>query len=92
MGLTKHHVVAPMASHTASQKYSSTRGGSSGVRGRIPGLERSLNSSQVSFDDAVLKGLASDNGLFIPEEIPALPANWKNDWADLSFEDLASKS
>jgi threonine synthase len=44
---------------------------------------------QVSFEDAVLKGLASDNGLFIPEEIPALPANWTNDWANLSFEGLA---
>jgi threonine synthase len=78
-----------MVSLTASQKYSSTRGGSSGVRDRVPALKRSLNSSQVSFEEAVLKGLASDNGLFIPEEIPSLPENWKNDWTDLSFEDLA---
>lgn len=44
---------------------------------------------QLSFEDAVLKGLAPDNGLFIPEEIPSLPPNWHQDWLDLSFEDLA---
>lgn len=37
----------------------------------------------------VLKGLASDGGLFIPEEIPRLPDNWASTWKDLSFEDLA---
>jgi threonine synthase len=37
----------------------------------------------------VLKGLASDGGLFIPEEIPVLPDNWASSWKDLSFEDLA---
>ncbi|PLN83228.1 threonine synthase [Aspergillus taichungensis] len=60
-------------SHTLSQKYLSTRGASYGL----------------SFEDVVLKGLASDGGLFIPEEIPSLPANWESEWRDLSFEDLA---
>ncbi|KKK25033.1 hypothetical protein P175DRAFT_0496199 [Aspergillus ochraceoroseus IBT 24754] len=60
-------------SHTLSQKYLSTRGASYGL----------------SFEDVVLKGLASDGGLFIPEEIPALPASWESEWRDLSFEDLA---
>ena len=44
---------------------------------------------QVSFEEAVLKGLAPDNGLFIPEEIPSLPPNWHQEWLHLSFEDLA---
>ena len=44
---------------------------------------------QLSFEEAVLKGLASDNGLFIPEEIPSLPPNWHQDWLHLSFEELA---
>ena len=44
---------------------------------------------QFSFEEAVLKGLAPDNGLFIPEEIPSLPPNWLEDWLHLSFEDLA---
>ena len=44
---------------------------------------------QFSFEEAVLKGLAPDNGLFIPEDIPSLPANWHQDWLHLSFEDLA---
>jgi threonine synthase len=35
----------------------------------------------------VLKGLAHDGGLYIPEEIPTA-ANWQ-DWKDLSFADLA---
>ena len=33
--------------------------------------------------------MAADGGLFIPEHIPALPANWESEWRDLSFEDLA---
>ena len=37
----------------------------------------------------MLKGLATDGGLFIPEEIPSLPLNWHLDWLNLSFEDLA---
>jgi threonine synthase len=37
----------------------------------------------------VLKGLASDGGLFIPEEIPSLPSDWASKWQHLSFEDLA---
>ena len=48
-----------------------------------------LNTCQVSFEAAVLQGLASDGGLFIPEAIPSIPANWKNDWVNLSFENLA---
>ncbi|KAJ5115876.1 hypothetical protein N7456_000224 [Penicillium angulare] len=58
---------------TLSQKYLSTRGAEYGL----------------SFEDVVLQGLAKDGGLFIPEEIPSLPASWETEWADLSFEELA---
>jgi threonine synthase len=59
--------------HTASQRYLSTRGSESGR----------------SFEEVVLKGLASDGGLFIPEQIPSLPENWESEWRGLGFEDLA---
>ncbi|KAH0565050.1 hypothetical protein GP486_001559 [Trichoglossum hirsutum] len=62
-----------MASHTASQRYLSTRGGSYGL----------------SFEEVVLKGLASDGGLFIPEEIPCLPPDWTSRWRNLEFTELA---
>ncbi|KAF2018743.1 threonine synthase-like protein [Aaosphaeria arxii CBS 175.79] len=62
-----------MPSHTPSQRYLSTRGG----------------SYDLSFEDVVLKGLASDGGLFIPEEIPTLPTDWASKWQHLSFADLA---
>ncbi|KAK3203632.1 hypothetical protein GRF29_106g124838, partial [Pseudopithomyces chartarum] len=62
-----------MPTHTASQRYLSTRGG----------------SYDFSFEEVVLKGLASDGGLFIPEEIPVLPSDWATKWHNLSFEDLA---
>lgn len=42
---------------------------------------------QFSFEEAVLKGLANDGGLFIPEAIPEAK-NWQS-WKDLSFVDLA---
>ncbi|KAL1956630.1 hypothetical protein VTO42DRAFT_6977 [Malbranchea cinnamomea] len=60
-------------SHTPSQRYLSTRGGSYGL----------------SFEEVVLKGLASDGGLFIPEQIPSLPADWQTKWRDYSFQELA---
>ncbi|KAJ5306176.1 hypothetical protein PENANT_c024G05259 [Penicillium antarcticum] len=60
-------------SPTLAQKYLSTRGAEYGL----------------SFEDVVLKGLSEDGGLFIPEEIPALPASWETEWRDLTFEELA---
>jgi len=57
--------------HTAAQRYLSTRG----------------EDSDLSFEDVVLKGLASDGGLYIPEEIPAA-GDWQS-WKDLPYEELA---
>lgn len=37
----------------------------------------------------VLTGLAPDGGLYIPEHIPSLPANWRSDWKSYSFTDLS---
>lgn len=46
-------------------------------------------SLQFSFEEAVLKGLADDGGLFIPEAIPSLPQDWASRWSKLRFQDLA---
>lgn len=43
----------------------------------------------MSFESVVLKGLANDGGLFIPESIPTLPTDWQTKWASLPFADLA---
>ncbi|KAJ2825005.1 threonine synthase [Coemansia furcata] len=56
-------------------KYRSTRGQVSGQ----------------SFESVVLEGLAADGGLYIPEQLPSLPLDWKTKWADLSFADLATE-
>ncbi|KAH3676446.1 hypothetical protein WICMUC_002077 [Wickerhamomyces mucosus] len=50
---------------------------------------RSSAADSHSFEEVVLKGLASDGGLFIPSKIPKLPANFVEEWKDLSFTDLA---
>src|SRR3569833_25750 len=42
---------------------------------------------QLSFEDVVLKGLASDSGLFIPEQIPDAKG-WET-WKDHGFTELA---
>ncbi|TRM66854.1 threonine synthase [Schizophyllum amplum] len=55
-------------------KYFSTRGG----------------KDLLSFEEAVLTGLAPDGGLYIPETIPSLPANWQEQWKDYSFIDLSA--
>jgi len=60
---------------TESQVYLSTRGG----------------STSFSFRAAVLKGLASDGGLFIPHAIPQLPPDFLTSWRNLSFQELALK-
>ncbi|KAJ2377892.1 threonine synthase, partial [Coemansia sp. RSA 2607] len=56
-------------------KYRSTRGQVSGQ----------------SFESVVLEGLASDGGLYIPEQLPSLPADWQTAWADLPFAELAAE-
>lgn len=36
-----------------------------------------------------MKGLASDGGLFIPEQIPTIPQDWGQEWLEWSFQELA---
>ena len=62
-----------MVSPIPSQRYLSSRGG----------------SYDCKFEEVVLQGLASDGGLFIPEEIPHIPHEWSEKWLDWSFEEAA---
>ncbi|KAL1518593.1 hypothetical protein AB1Y20_002881 [Prymnesium parvum] len=62
-----------MSSSPPPIRYRSTRGGQSGL----------------SFSEAVLQGLASDRGLFVPEVVPRLPPGAPEVWRGLSFEALA---
>lgn len=39
----------------------------------------------------MLQGLAPNGGLYIPTEIPSLPANWESDWDGLSFAELSHR-
>lgn len=50
---------------------------------------RSVSEETSSFEETIMTGLAKDGGLFVPSEIPKLPANFLQDWANLSFEELA---
>ncbi|OCF40159.1 threonine synthase [Kwoniella heveanensis CBS 569] len=54
-------------------RYFSTRGG----------------SETLSFEDAVLTGLAPNGGLYIPTHIPSLPSDWQTRWASLTFPQLS---
>ncbi|KAI9478550.1 MAG: threonine synthase [Benjaminiella poitrasii] len=54
-------------------KYRSTRG----------------QAKDYSFEEAIMTGLSPDGGLFIPQSIPQLPANWRQEWANYSFQQLA---
>ncbi|KAI9731395.1 MAG: threonine synthase [Cirrosporium novae-zelandiae] len=66
-----------MADWTSSQRYYSTRD------------SHEDESGYLSFEEVVLQGLAKDGGLFIPQSIPSLPADWFAKWKNLSFADLA---
>ncbi|KAL7754275.1 threonine synthase [Sorochytrium milnesiophthora] len=47
-------------------------------------------TQSLSFSDAVLAGLATDGGLYVPERIPMLPPDWRS-WAKLPFHSLAAR-
>ncbi len=46
-------------------------------------------ADRVSLKEAVLKGLAPDNGLYMPESIPVLPNVFFNDLHSKSFQEIA---
>ncbi|CCH46905.1 threonine synthase [Wickerhamomyces ciferrii] len=50
---------------------------------------RSTGAEAFSFEETVLKGLASDGGLFIPSVIPKVDSQIIESWSNLSFQDLA---
>eukprot|EP00124_Ichthyophonus_hoferi_P004478 Ihof_evm1s499 gene=Ihof_evmTU1s499 len=56
-------------------KYQSTRGESNGL----------------SFEQAVMTGLAPDGGLYVPENIPSVSEETMNEWSKLSFAELATE-
>ncbi len=43
----------------------------------------------VTFDEAVIRGIAPDRGLYFPEDIPQLPASFWGDIEHLSHEEIA---
>ena len=43
----------------------------------------------VSLSDVVIKGLAEDKGLFMPDEIPVLPEKFFRNIDQMSFQDMA---
>lgn len=50
---------------------------------------RSTTDQTLSFEDAVMTGLASDGGLFVPSTIPVLKSLFITEWKDFSFQELA---
>jgi len=44
---------------------------------------------QLNIKDAVIKGLASDNGLFMPEYIPQLPVSFFKELNNMTFTEIA---
>lgn len=56
-------------------KYTSTRGG---VR-------------DLTFEDALFTGYATDGGILVPEEIPTVSAETLKSWGHLSFVELAKE-
>ncbi len=46
---------------------------------------------ELSFEDVVLTGLASDGGLYVPDQLPQFSAEDIAAWAGLSYEALAFK-
>ena len=47
-------------------------------------------ASDASLEEAVVKGLASDKGLYMPYEIKPLPKSFFDEIENLSFQEIAS--
>ena len=46
-------------------------------------------ASETSLQEAVVKGLASDKGLYMPEVIKPLPSSFYDNIENLSFQEIA---
>ena len=49
------------------------------------------NTPEVSLEEAVIKGLANDKGLYMPEQIQVLPVSFYDTIGNLSFQEIAYK-
>ena len=48
-----------------------------------------LEADKVTFREALLKGIAPDRGLYMPEEIPAIPREELDSFSDMAYPDIA---
>ncbi len=48
-----------------------------------------LMAGRVGFDEALLKGLAPDKGLYLPDRIPAIPAGKITAFRDMPYHEIA---
>lgn len=55
--------------------YNSTRGG----------------STDQTFEQVVMRGLAPDGGLYVPQTVPSVGHDTINEWSKLSFWELAAE-
>ena len=49
----------------------------------------SLQAPEATLEEAVVKGLAADKGLFMPRSIKPLPSSFYDEIASLSFQEMA---
>ena len=66
-----------MSDEAKSVTYSSTRGDPS--------------QNGLSFRDVVMRGLAHDRGLFVPDSYPSVTKEEVDSWRNLSYADLATE-
>ncbi|EGD76438.1 threonine synthase [Salpingoeca rosetta] len=57
---------------------------------RYVSTRRSDENASVSFEEAVMHGLAHDGGLYVPREVPTVSIDMLKEWSTLSFPDLAA--
>ncbi len=49
------------------------------------------SSTHCTFEEAILGGYAPDGGLYVPESLPQISIDLFNEWASLSYVDLATE-
>lgn len=52
---------------------------------------RGEDVKNYTFEEAVMIGLSPNGGLFIPQNIPVIPEDWRQKWSNLTYQQLAAE-
>eukprot|EP00043_Microstomoeca_roanoka_P008913 m.85490 g.85490 ORF g.85490 m.85490 type:complete len:883 (+) comp14427_c1_seq1:460-3108(+) len=80
-----------IGAHVVSVKETIVHGPGLGKGMRYVSTRRQQENESVSFEEAVMQGLAPDGGLYVPKEVPMVSQETLRGWSRLTFPELATE-